>query len=329
MVNENNIQILSDSSLKPMDIKIGIGIPVFNEEETIKLHLQNLFDVIKILPIYHFFVFIIDDGSVDSTVKCAREVKVSQPNIDFSIVSLSYNVGHQRAIFQGLLYAKQQEFDYLIIMDGDGEDDPKALPELLRKLDSDIVFVARGKRKEGVFFIIFYKIYQLLFSIITGNRMSFGNYSIISRTVIRTAAENGFVHYSAYLSKLKFSKDKIIFDRAKRLAGNSKMNLSSLVHHGFKSLVEYAEQTLFTLFKLFLTTLILVVAVVGIIFYKKFISHEAIIGWTSNMLLGLLTLSITTFGFFILGVFLLNLSFKSNESNKKRIFEVNSPTNEK
>ncbi len=68
MVNENNIQILSDSSLKPMDIKIGIGIPVFNEEETIKLHLQNLFDVIKILPIYHFFVFIIDDGSVDSTL---------------------------------------------------------------------------------------------------------------------------------------------------------------------------------------------------------------------------------------------------------------------
>lgn len=305
-----------------MSTKIAIVIPVFNERKSIFPLIQSIYAQIDLLDTYEFSLVIVDDGSTDDTLEYLSEKASELRNGDITLLKLRYNVGHQNAILQGIIYASEQPFSNVIVMDGDGEDDPKAIPLLLKNIEYDIIFASRGKRSEGLFFKLFYRLYRLLFKVITGKVMSFGNYSMISKKVALTVAETSFIHYSAFLSRLKYKQHLISFDRAKRIDGESKMNFSSLVHHGFKSLVEYADQTLILLFKLFILIVLGILGVGGIIFYKKFISHEAIIGWTSNMLIGLLNLALTSLGFFILGVFLMNNFTRNKTTTTPKIYEI-------
>src|SRR5688572_27927135 len=227
---------------------ISILAPSFNEEATIVVFLQKLEEVLIQLD-DQFHVVILDDCSQDSTLQKLREFKFSGNNIRFDLLHLQFNVGHQGAIYQGLLYLSRLQPEHVIIMDSDGEDDPKAIPLLLQNRDFEIVEVKRGKRSESLSFKIAYTIYRAIFRFITGKKIDFGNYCLVSSTIIDRVKQTSFVHFAAYLLKQKASRTSIIYNRGKRIDGKSKMGYKGLLLHAFKSMIEFAEDLLLLFFK--------------------------------------------------------------------------------
>ena len=151
---------------------IFIIIPCFNEGQTI-IKLTHEIENILQLSNEKITLLIVDDSSTDDTISQLMSLQ-PKGNLSLKILSLQFNLGHQGAIAQGILFANNQKATHAIVMDGDGEDDPSAIPELLSLKHHDIVHVIRGKRREKLFFRMSYIFYKTLFSFLTRKKMNFG-----------------------------------------------------------------------------------------------------------------------------------------------------------
>jgi polyisoprenyl-phosphate glycosyltransferase len=300
--------------------KVVIITPCFNENRTVIAFLRSLEEILGSLP-YSFEVVVVDDSSSDNTLAMLGEFRFNYDNCQLTILGLAFNVGHQSAIYQGLLYAKDLDSNKFIVMDSDGEDDPRAIQELVSMKDYNIVNVARGRRKESLSFQASYYIYRYIFKFIAGKVLNFGNYCMIDKRVLLTCCSTSFIHFAAHLSKQKVKSTNIVYNRLKRIDGKSKMNLTSLIHHAFKSFVEYAEQLLMVFLRLFLFIILAFVVLAGVVIYKKYFAHVAILGWASTITLSLFNTAIVCLGFFIMGILLLNMIAKRNET-KKPIYKI-------
>jgi glycosyltransferase involved in cell wall biosynthesis len=301
-------------------LSITIVTPCYNESVFALRFLESLEQSLGALP-YRFHVVIVNDCSTDDTLAQLKQFRFAAANMRLHIVNLRFNVGHQAAIFQGFLFARTLGSSHFVVMDSDGEDSPAAIPELLHHLDADIVNVVRNKRKESLLFRMFYRIYKLIFKMVTGKQMNFGNFCLISRKVLDNAIFTSFSHFAAFLSKQKGNIKYIVADREERIGGQSKMGFKKLFYHAFKSFVEYGEDLLMLFFKGFIIIMGVLALVIGNVLYQKFIAHTAITGWTSTMLIGLINLAIMCIGFFVTGLLLLNLN-NQNPNSKTAIYEI-------
>ena len=117
--------------------KISIVIPVYNEEESIaKLH-QEVVAVCRASQ-FEFEIIIVDDGSTDKT---AEIVKTLTP---VKLVSFRKNFGQTAALDAGI---KQAVYDYIIPLDGDGQNDPADIPKLIKYTVDNNLDVVSGWRK--------------------------------------------------------------------------------------------------------------------------------------------------------------------------------------
>lgn len=299
---------------------ISIIAPCYNEEENIFSFIN---EIENILPTKNFIfeIIIVDDGSLDNSIDKLTLYKINKSNIELTILPLLYNVGHQEAIFQGLLYASTTDSSNFIVLDSDGEDDPQAILNLLALTENDIVFVTRGKRKENFRFRIMYFLYRIIFKFITGKKMNFGNFSMINRKIITEIIENSFIHYAAFLSKCKCKSTEICVDRRFRLGGMSKMNTSNLVLHGIKSLIEFSEELLLVFLKTTMFLICLLILSLFYVLYLKIFTKFAIVGWASNLSIGLFNAGLISFGFFIIGIMLLNLNKQNRKSRFNNLYK--------
>lgn len=303
-----------------MNKTIAIITPCFNENVTIIKFLEELESVLCKLS-FKFKIIVVDDASTDNTQELLRNFRPKSENLKLTVLNLKFNVGHQQAIYQGLLYAQKLTSDKFIIMDSDGEDDPHAICELLKCEDHDIVHVSRGKRRESISFKIFYKFYKMIFKIVTGKNIDFGNYCMINRKTLDIIIYNSFIHFAAYLSKQQVKRSKIIFDRKKRIDGRSKMNLSSLIYHAFKAFIEYAEDFIKVFLGMFVIIFIIFLGMITFVIFQKLFTDNAILGWASVLCIGLFNTAIICLGFFSIGILLLNILTKRNKKTDDSIYE--------
>jgi len=131
---------------------------------------------------------------------------------------------------------------------------------------------------------------------------------MINQKVMKIIANNSFIHLAAYLSRLKLKSTSVISDRRHRHAGKSRMTTVDLIHHAFRSFVEYAEEMVMVFLRLFAILFLLFLITIGYILYLKFFTTKAILGWTSTLGIGLLTSALVCIGFFVIGMLLLNFS---------------------
>ncbi|THU30429.1 glycosyltransferase [Niastella caeni] len=295
--------------------------PCFNEQVTICTFLKKLEEVLTPLK-EEFRVVIVDDCSQDNTLNLLSTFNFKAQHIQLNVLHLKFNIGHQGAIYQGLLYIGEQSPAAVIIMDCDGEDDPAAIPELLQNKTYDIVEVKRGKRSEGIQFRCAYFLYKMLFRFVTGKTIDFGNYCLINKNIIERIKHTSFVHLPAYLLKQKASTTFITYNRGKRIDGRSKMGYKGLLLHAFKSMIEFAEDLLLLFFRLFVVLMIIFLLVSSNVLYQKFITHTAIPGWFSTLAISLIILAVLCMGFFITGILLLNLMHQQNIKSFKEIYAV-------
>ncbi|WP_103069039.1 glycosyltransferase [Aquimarina sediminis] len=305
-----------------MDEKYYIISPCFNEEEVIETFLKEIES--KLSDTNKFFtVIVVDDASVDSSLNILQNFQFSSSRFSLKVIRLNFNMGHQEAINIGLNYAYKYKEDMkgAIIMDSDGEDDPNAIKELLKLKDFDIVFVSRGKRKDGFVFKTGYFLYKILFRLIIGKSITFGNYSLISPKVLFAIHNQRFLHYAAFLSKQKFDIIKIRFDRQRRIDGKSKMNHKGLIFHGLSSLIEYSEEILFFLIRFFFVMFFFAITLGGYVLYSKFILNNAILGWASSVGSSILIVCVLIISTVIIGLLLLSIK-KSMFYNIKSYEEI-------
>ena len=147
----------------------------------------------------------------------------------------------------GLCYAHEHRPAAVVVMDGDGEDDPADLPTLLGAFDAAggrrIIFAGRARRSESLAFRAFYQLYKALHRLLVGRAVKVGNYAVVPAAALGrlvTAAEL-WNHFAAAVVKARLPFDVVPTRRGRRYAGDSQMNFIALVIHGLSALSVFAE----------------------------------------------------------------------------------------
>jgi polyisoprenyl-phosphate glycosyltransferase len=194
------------------------------------------------------YIVAVDDGSVRQPLDVAA---IGAAGLEGVVLKLRRNVGHQRAIAIGLSYVAENFGDEAIVisMDSDGEDTPQSISDLIAGLaspDVDVVVATRKSRVESLKFKTFYVVYKLLFSLLSGRRISFGNFMAAKMPAVRrlAAMQELWTHVAAAVLASKLRVHNCALDRGARYAGRSKMNFVGLALHGFRALMVFAEDVL-------------------------------------------------------------------------------------
>jgi hypothetical protein len=223
--------------------RLHVLIPIFNDWSVVALLLPHMDRVMKGHGL-EAEVVLIDDGSTvpPSTFVCPPLEAISS----VGVLELRRNLGHQRAIAVGLTYAYENlEPSLVVVMDGDGEDNPDDIPRLVEALHAEggrkIVFAERRRRTERLLFRVFYRLYRWGHFLLTGYRV--GNFSAIpagalSRLVVISEMWN---HYAAAVFNARIDYVSIPTARGRRLGGASHMNFISLVVHGLSAVSVYGH----------------------------------------------------------------------------------------
>jgi glycosyltransferase involved in cell wall biosynthesis len=125
---------------------LSIVIPVYNEEESIRLLYEKLKASLDLLQKEYEILFI-DDGSTDRTLSILEEIQAKDKHL--TVLSLRRNFGQTAAFAAGFDFARG---DIVVTMDGDLQNDPADIPKLLEKIkDHDLVSGWRKKRKDPFF----------------------------------------------------------------------------------------------------------------------------------------------------------------------------------
>lgn len=232
---------LTDEGARSSKYPIAIVIPIHNDW-TCAQYLVTALDRAMSQVAQPCHIILIDDGSTERP-----EFKSTAPwTITIRIVRLAVNLGHQRAISVGLTIAEQLNVRSVVVMDGDGEDQPDDLAAMLEKCalaPKAIICAQRTRRSEPLRFRIFYKIYKVAFRLLTGTRIDFGNFMIIPirsvRTLLRTPA--AWNHLAAAVMRSRIQIVRVPTSRGTRYDGESRMNFESLVLHGMSAISVYAD----------------------------------------------------------------------------------------
>jgi GT2 family glycosyltransferase len=166
--------------------KMIIITPAFEDAEAFSQLLAALAEAFS----NAVFVIAVDDGSIRKPLMMSA---FEESGVAGEIIKLRRNVGHQQAIAVGLAHATEQYKDdhRVVIMDSDGEDMPASIPDLLRLLDdpeTDAVVAQRKARVETIRFKVFYQIYKLIFRILTGKSINFGNFMALKPHAVKRLA---------------------------------------------------------------------------------------------------------------------------------------------
>jgi polyisoprenyl-phosphate glycosyltransferase len=289
-------------------------IPVFNDWKSAKQLLRELEVEQGVVP-RDFTVFLIDDASTESM---PDDFDFSSSSFDLRIVRLKQNVGHQRAIFEGLRITSRLGFQRVVVMDGDGEDTPSGLSQLLSAFDSQaghVVVAKRGLRKEGWSFRIFYWAHKVVFRFLVGKRLDFGNFSVLPINFVQglVSSSDTTTNLPGTILKLGQPLVRVKVDRGTRYFGQSKMNFEKLVAHSFSALAVFSDQIMvrLTIFSM-LSTLVGFVGI-GIVFTIRLFSETVTPGWATAAIGILVVISIQILSFVGLGTLIsLNLNSMKN-----------------
>ena len=223
--------------------KIFFLIPVFNDWESLKTLIENINQEIKSINNFEFNCIVINDSSTTQM----QNISKPQTFKNFKILDLKKNIGHARCIATGLRYlVNNEKFDFVILMDGDGEDRPEEIKNLISKassLDNSSVVAKRVKRSEGIIFKFLYESHKILTYLSTGKKIFFGNYSCLTFEDVKILINNKttWSSFSGSVTKNLSNLVEINSTRGLRYFGPSKMSLIKLVIHSLAIMASFKK----------------------------------------------------------------------------------------
>jgi len=224
--------------------KIIILIPVFNDWDSLKRVMEEINENVKEFKDINFECLVINDASTIDRPKLIKPNHIST----FKIINMKMNKGHARCNAFGIRYVFQNnEFDNLILMDGDGEDRPMEIKNLVNTIvtNPNISVVAkRVQRSEGPIFQFLYKMHKLITFLFTGKKINFGNYSILTKKDVEKIYSEASLwsSFSGTIKKNIKKLNEINSFRGLRYFGPSKMSLFKLLIHSFSIIAVFKYQ---------------------------------------------------------------------------------------
>ena len=241
-------------------MKIKILIPVYNDWQSVSELLDNI-DLSLANVGHEISVFVVNDASNHDRVD---NDKTFENIISIKILNMKKNQGHARCIATGLKYIYEKEdFDYVIPMDGDGEDRPEEIKEFINQIENSSgkpIVGKRVKRSEGLFFKICYEFHKFFTLTFTGKSIKFGNFTCLPKTTVEKMVNEKATwnSFSGSLRKLEEDLVTIPSTRGTRYFGPSKMSFSNLINHSL-SIISVFKRTFLIRSALFIIVYILMI----------------------------------------------------------------------
>ena len=223
-----------------------ILIPIYNDRESLTKLIENINEELNGVN-HKVSILVINDASSQQIVDTYPKLE----NIhSFEIINMKENRGHTRCIASGLKYIyEKKEFDFVIPMDGDGEDRPEEIKnfiELSEQVGKQSIVGERVKRSEGLFFQICYKFHKFLTLAFTGQSIKFGNFTCLSKSTIEKLLKEKATWSSFSGSLRKVEKDLVSSPsiRGNRYFGPSQMSFFNLLKHSLSIISIYRKKVL-------------------------------------------------------------------------------------
>jgi glycosyltransferase involved in cell wall biosynthesis len=202
---------------------VSVAIPLYNEEAVLPELLRRTRTVLDEMPGGPHQIVLVDDGSSDRTWELLEEAAENDPRL--VIVELSRNFGHQIALGAALDYVSG---DVTVLMDGDLQDPPEAIPTLVDayKQGFDVVYVQRVNRKEAWWLRACYYLFYRLLAALSSIQLPLdaGDFSLMSKRVIHEIRR--MPEHHRYIRGMRtwvgFRQIGVPVERAARCAGRTK-----------------------------------------------------------------------------------------------------------
>jgi len=241
-------------------MKIKILVPIYNDWQSASKLIDEI-NNLSIDPEFEVSIIMVNDASNHDR---EEGEKILNNIHSIKILNMKINQGHARCIATGLKYIYEKEdFDYVIPMDGDGEDRPEEIIQFLNHIkDSNEkpLVGERIKRSENLIFKTCYQIHKLITLTFTGRSIKFGNYTCLPKpTVEKMINEKAtWNSFSGALTKIENNLIKIPSTRGTRYFGPSKMSFSNLLNHSL-SIISVFKKTVLVRSALFIVLYILLI----------------------------------------------------------------------
>ena len=239
-------------------MKIKILIPVYNDWQSVSKLIEEI-NALSISQEFQISIIIVDDASTHDR---KDENKTLENIYSIKILCMKVNQGHARCIATGLKYIYEKEdFDYVIPMDGDGEDRPEEIIEFLNQIkysNNKPLVGERIKRSENLLFKICYQLHKLLTLTFAGKSIKFGNYTCLPKITIEKMINEKATWNSFSGALIKVENDFISIPsiRGNRYFGPSKMSFYNLIKHSL-SIISVFRKTFLIRSALFIILYIL------------------------------------------------------------------------
>ena len=286
-------------------MKIIILVPIYNDWKSVSKLIEEINSKVSGLNGI-FSIIIVNDAS-------SEQQSIYAPNLEnlqtVKIINMKENRGHARCNAAGLKYIfENEEFDYVIPMDGDGEDKPEEIKNFVEYIsytpDKTIVG-ERVKRSENLFFKFCYSFHKILTFVFTGQSIKFGNFTCLPKSTVEKMINDKatWSSFSGALTKVEKDRSTTPSIRGSRYFGPSKMSFMNLIIHSLSIISVFkinvlVRSILFLAAYMFLThqniTIIMLIPVVLIIlllFLVFSISGRENLNDLNNSLLNILNIN--------------------------------------
>ena len=247
--------------------KIKILIPIYNDWKSAFKLLEDIDLQVNSLN-HEFSIIIINDCSTE-------ERPINNFNFNnlksIKIINMKKNKGHARCNASGLRYiAEHEDYDYIIPMDGDGEDRVEEITLLINKVNDypdKVITANRVKRSEGFFFKLCYLLHKYLTFVFTGQSIKFGNFICLPKFAVNKMIQEKATwnSFSGTVAKLFKDRQSISSVRGKRFFGPSKMSFINLLKHSLSIIAVFKTTSLIRSVLFLIAYLFLVIGKISII----------------------------------------------------------------
>ena len=240
--------------------KYTILIPIYNDRESLTKLIENINSKIEGIN-SEISIIVINDASSQQIIDQYQNIE----NISsIEIINMKENRGHARCIASGLKYIfEKKQFDYVIPMDGDGEDRPEEIKnfiELAEQSEDQSIIGERIKRSESLFFKFCYQFHKFLTLAFTGQSIKFGNFTCLSKSTVEKML-NEKATWNSFSGSLKKTEKNLLSIpsiRGARYFGPSKMSFFNLLKHSL-SIISVFRKTVLIRSALFIVFYILLI----------------------------------------------------------------------
>ncbi len=240
--------------------KIHILIPIYNDWESVSKLLNEINYFIKDVDAEFSITIVNDASSIQQNINLNKIDSFKK----IKILNMKENKGHARCIATGLKYiSEKQDYDYIIPMDGDGEDRPEEIIEFInqiKKFTNKAIVGKRIKRSEDLIFKTCYELHKLITLTFTGKSIKFGNYTCLPKSTVEKMINEKATWNSFSGSLTKIEKDLIEIPsiRGTRYFGPSKMSFFNLLKHSL-SIISVFRRTVLIRSAFFIIVYILII----------------------------------------------------------------------